>query len=80
MNIKKIVLYLMFVLSILVLGEENYKSLYLVAPKYKEVVKTSTASIDSDEVIKARQKMLLQFEKNNKTKPSQKIVVPASKG
>ena len=27
MNIKKIVLYLMFVLSILVLGEENYKSL-----------------------------------------------------
>ena len=29
MNIKKIVLYLMFVLSILVLGEENYKSFYI---------------------------------------------------
>lgn len=69
----------MFALSILVLGEENYKSLYLVAPEYKEVVKTWTESVNSDEVLRARQKIILQNENNNKTRPSQKIVVPASK-
>lgn len=71
---------MIFCLSILVLGEENYRSLYLVAPEYKEAVKSTTASIDNDKLLKDRQTLILQNQNNNKTKPSEKVVVPAING
>lgn len=80
MSIKKIILFLIFSLSILVLGEQDYKSLYLVAPEYKDIVKTWTRSIDNEKIAEENQKFILENENNNKTKPSEKIVVPASNG